>query len=878
MRNASDVRSIEEIEERWAYLRSAERAFWWLPLTESDDSLSAVSDALRRNELCIALAWQMRRTRVLEAFAEPTQRTWLSGVRRDYQDWSNRLDPRKRSTRIVVRPSIEVQAPHRIDLSNAASQEIMLRVDNRAAAEAQAWIVLQYDPDLLEIQNLSGAPIYHEDLPGADRLQTALNEMAAPVNLPPGLASQFGLRVNLLRRAAGPVRLAIKTIVANGDATDGLTNIRVRSHGGAPQVDLLQTTIADSMEYARQSIEILAPAPPQLLLRAEGVANSWSSTPAGVLLYPFPNHDTRYQLSLVNQAPFDKTVSLELLALDTRFSGVLPDGELNSTDAQRELDKLGATTLVKSLASLRLPRNQSVPLDFDPPAAKPAAEPRGLPPVGDDAAPAPAQGDSESGSPAQDPAAPPPPAIHHGMILVATDLETGAKTLRRIQISPQRPRRFIQAEAAYDVDERKLTVRLAALDRSVLPPEGVRVRCDIAEPLTMPIQGRMAGVIQAPTYSAELNAFLPDGLRGELTLQVHVDDYPRAFLFRVPLDVQQRSIPQWTDVMQVRITEPLPNAAFLAPTDSIPIRFQVDAPPNSFETPGVFVEVGLDEDMDREFRGETTQRIFLDRQVKVYLAAMQGGGVTIATEVGDHQLDLPGRGLQNQRVNVLARLASPARSVWSPHVPIALDAAAPQFTKVAFEPGRTVAVGEPLKITVWCDGEDFSGVDKVEAAFDADYSGRFPVKPPPLPAKPIGDGRWAAALPTKLAGKQFVLLRATDKLGNAGAVLSYEVDIISKEEAERNRTRPNQVAGQVLFHETPVSEAKVTLLGDDGKEVADAVADTSGRFQLTDVKPGKYKIKATGVVYNKPRFTAEDTPIQVPPGPTRMTPLRILVE
>ena len=545
---------------------------------------------------------------------------------------------------------------------------------------------------------------------------------------------------------------------------------------------------------------------------------------------------------------------------------------MKAADADRALEKLGPTTLLKSLARLPLPGNKSVALDFDPPAAKPAAEPSASAPGGE-ASPA---GTAPTAARDQKPDAP-PPAIHRGMVLVVTDLETGDKTLRRIQVSPQRPRRFLQAEAAYDVDDRKLTVRLAALDGALLPPEGVRVRCDIAEPLSVPIQGRLAGVIQAPNYATELIALLPDALSGELTLQVDVDDYPRAFLFRVPLGVQQRTIPQWTDVMRVRITEPLPNAAFLAPAERIPIRFQVDAPPHSFETPGVFVEVGLDEDMDREFRGEATQRVLLDRQVKIYLAGLQGGVFTIASDVGDYQLDLPGRGLQNQRVNVLARLATPARSVWSPHVPIALDAAAPVFTKVAFEPGRTVALGESLKVIVWCDGGDLSGVEKVEAAFDVDYSGRFAAKPPPLPAKPLGGGRWSVDLPAKLAGKQFVLLRATDKLGNAGEVQSFEVNVISKEEAQRQRTQPNQVAGQVLFHDTAVSQAKVTLLGADGKEAAEAVADSSGFFRLTDVKPGKYKIKATGVIYNKPRFTEEDTPIQVPPGPKRMAPLRIQV-
>ena len=80
----------------------------------------------------------MRRTRVLEAFAEPAQRTWLTGAGRDYQDWSSRLDPRKRSTTIAARPSVEVQIPPSLDLGDAVGQEFTMRVENQAAMDAKS--------------------------------------------------------------------------------------------------------------------------------------------------------------------------------------------------------------------------------------------------------------------------------------------------------------------------------------------------------------------------------------------------------------------------------------------------------------------------------------------------------------------------------------------------------------------------------------------------------------------------------------------------------------------------------------------------------------------------------------------------------------------
>ncbi|MCO6456238.1 MAG: carboxypeptidase regulatory-like domain-containing protein, partial [Pirellulaceae bacterium] len=501
----------------------------------------------------------------------------------------------------------------------------------------------------------------------------------------------------------------------------------------------------------------------------------------------------------------------------------------------------------------------------------------GAPAAGAPAAPVAAQ--AEPGAETSDLDLPlPGEDVNQGLLVVIRDRQTGESTLRRLDFAPQRPRRYVRVEVGYNLNAEQLHVTVTGQSPDLLPADGVKVRAEIVEPLPQTVQARLEGELKAPDYQAVLYANIPAVPRRTVTLRVHVDDYPRAFVFRVPCGVHSRSLPEEEHLMQVRIVSPQANKAFQAPVESVRVRAEVDAPVGTFQNGNDLVEIGLDEDLDREFRSDAPLRFHNDRQADVRLTGLRPGGLLLVqTRVRDFVVDVPGNGLQNVRVNVLGRLFVRQKTAWSLPVPISLDAAAPNLARVKTAGGNQAIIGQPLLITVWGDGEDLSLMGGVEAAFDTERTGEFPLAPPPVPGKPVGDGRWEITLPTEqlTPGRHNLLLRARDRVGNQGKILSYEVQAIPEAELQKQRETLVLVTGRVLYREQPVPGATVGLKAADGKEYGPVQTDEQGQYRIENVPVGSYQVDARGVVRNTPRFPAEPITFEIKQGDPRLKRLDI---
>jgi hypothetical protein len=117
-------------------------------------------------------------------------------------------------------------------------------------------------------------------------------------------------------------------------------------------------------------------------------------------------------------------------------------------------------------------------------------------------------------------------------------------------------------------------------------------------------------------------------------------------------------------------------------------------------------------------------------------------------------------------------------------------------------------------------------------------------------------------------------------VGNVGVVTKVKMTVVSAADAAKLSIVPVTVSGVVLFKETPISGIAVTAESaepptPDVPKISPAETDAGGQFQLKGLVPGKWKIKAKGVVRNDTRTTEQEITI-APSKPPQ--PLKILLK
>ena len=155
-----------------------------------------------------------------------------------------------------------------------------------------------------------------------------------------------------------------------------------------------------------------------------------------------------------------------------------------------------------------------MPLPFPEPSEKPAEPP------GKDAKPP----KSADGRLLQ------PTPVSRDLLVVITEQATQKTILHRLEIAPQRPARYIRPRVRYDLEKERIEIRVRPVADLAIPAGGVRVECEFVEPLMPDAENRLAGVVEAPTFEANLYAEVPSGSGRRMTLYLHVDGVPRAFV------------------------------------------------------------------------------------------------------------------------------------------------------------------------------------------------------------------------------------------------------------------------------------------------------------------------------------------------------------
>ncbi|MFO0818868.1 MAG: hypothetical protein U1A77_13055 [Pirellulales bacterium] len=879
------------------------------------ERLGAASPAelLHRAAAHDVLAWQYARCLAAVEDAPPDDRTrWIESAIRCGAA-ANKI-PLQPPVPQVAERIVAWDGPTSLSLTGEPTREVTLTLSLRGREAKRVWLVLDYDPESFEVKGPGGVPL--------------LNESEVRRETPAG-SVPYPARPDLLRQPA--------SFDLAPASPQRVTLLLKRRPSTNSRTMLIAKAVCDG-QVIRHEVAIALPATDALALTPVGPPDSWTSQADGVVLHPLPGHPSSYRFQMVNRGVTDRVISVEFLAPQERIPGENPE-EFLGLPIDEILAKAKPGPPLLRIAKLALPANGE-PIDLPgaalpmPTAESPAGKDSSVQPTGDNAAgkqdaaakPESKPDDQPAAGPAERAVKPdnPPSAkdarssrgqrvrnrsiesssenanggaadepagagatsgtgkprgvdVRHGLLMVIRDLESGAVSARRIQFRPQRPRRYLIAEAEYDAIAERLSIRVRPRDPRLTPDRGYRVSAEFPETLPPGTEAQLEGVVNAPGYEATLYAAIPTEVQRMVTVHLRVDDYPRAFSWRIDCGRTATKISPATDMLGVRITSPAAGASYRAPTETIAVEFEVDAPWGAFESARDFVEIGMDRRRDRELLDDPAVKLYADRQADVWLEGWGPDGVmTLSSVVHDFKVTVPATGLRNLQADLLAQARIGERTQWSEPVGVVFDAAPPLVENVELTPDRIVAQMAELQVVVSVSDEERSGVAKVEVGFDRENRGEFG-SGPAIPAMSMGSGRWTAKLPVDLPtpGPTRLLIRATDKVGNASDYTKVPLTVVTKMEVEElAKNQFNRVAGVVLFSKQPVANAKLEIRDERMMVVANSSSDEMGRFVFPRVKAGKYKLMVRGVSRNRSR--EKEVELVVPPPPAQ--PVRMEVQ
>jgi hypothetical protein len=799
-------------ESRRAFLRDLARATYGI------DALDAIRlgadcpwNRLRQADLFDLLVWQAKRAALgAEQASNQDEIDLFVSMAESYTSQAAQI-PRQPTPPEPGGPAvrIRVSGPDTATLEEDRTADMQYTIRPQNDLTSRGWIVLDFDSNLVDVTAVD-ATVYYG----------ATGTAPTPADPPTyvfanGNPQTLNLRVRPRKPSAAPTQIVVR-VIASGARSDHTTVIEL-------------------------------PKPDTVALSIDGIRESWTPSIKGYSLLPFPNTDTNFFLNLRNLTPLNRDVKVELLGLPLPEFGVEPfrDWPLNAdgTAAPGQDDPRVLATVDKLTLEAEA---GEVPIAFPPPAPPPPPDPDAPPPT----------------TPPPDPKL--GPEVTTGMALRVTDLLENRSMVFRLPIATQRPRRYLVPSVDFTTTSGgRVVIDLKGRQTVGMPPEGSVVEWNAGVSVAEEAIKRLLVKLNPRYPEGTIFADVPTDPSRVLPIELVADGYPRAFKFEVRCTKPLRPIEPLVDIKAARLTAPEDETIYKAPQTSIPVSFEIDAPPDSFSDPRNRVDIGFDLNGDRTLQGERVWSFFNDRAATVrYGLPKEGmGSIKLTTTVSDFSVELPAPAIQNVRLAIYARLTLDGKEIYSEPRWIRLDGSGPILRPLGYlgvETGET-SVKVPVVVS-----DSLSGIAKVEVALDRSGSGSVADNAPVM-AEKQPNNEWMADVPLTNLGKgtYTILVSATDKVGNASPTSRVILQIVDPPPPPTGR-----VLGQVLYRgdkSQPVAGATVALTlipppsraaeNTDGPaeipESRTVKTNPQGRFVFDEVKAGDYDVIVTGTTRNR---------------------------
>jgi Carboxypeptidase regulatory-like domain len=769
------------------------------------------------------------------------------------------LNPVQQPSRLAIRGTSTIS----LLTETEASGEVILQ--NVGKPLNKVWVLLDYDSSALEFEGPPGVVLHHvSTLPekidevrrrAEQQLMQAIADDSDPQSQQQSINDARMRLEGLHNYLSYPVRPEPSAIVSTmGLAAGQVVKIpfKIRRLGPGPAQSKLVWKLIGEEEYLRHEVMIQLPQSERLLTVVDGVADSWTSTDEGLELLLWPNRATEYRFGLRNESGKPRVMSVQLVALLARRDFTLPDGFLTLSASKEIEDLLGPTRLLATIPEVALDvRAEPVWLELQPVGGA-----SGTPPVGEAKEIVPA-----------------PIPTNQGLVLVFTEKTTNQKYWRRIATRVRHPRSYIEPTIRFDALAERAEIRFRARNPNFVPDQGIQVVGRILEPLPRGTEMKLEGVVRN-AETLVLYTQVPAVSARELTVEIDIDGFPRAFVIKVPCWKTNADLPIVSDFQKIEFVEPSEGLNIGPDEQKQKVQLRIDAIPGAFESKRDYVEVGWDLDRDREFANETTIKFAAERQVDVTVGSIINGRTSLTAQVDDIVFELPPPALKNQRVNLLARLFAGGETIWSKPVEVIADSDPPIITGVEISPSTTFPQGIDMSVRVGVDDAKLSGIASVELLIDSKGVGKFAdsTEAPKICVRE-SDTTWSLSFPTAdlKPGRATLFVRATDLVGNKSEDSKSILTIISEQEWKAKlKSATYELNGIVSYINIPLPNAKVSIEDEKGAIVHSTKTDEQGAFRVAEMKPGKYKIVAIGVMKNRPRKAEQSVEIGTQSRPIRL--------
>jgi hypothetical protein len=584
------------------------------------------------------------------------------------------------------------------------------------------------------------------------------------------------------------------------------------------------------------------------------------------VLQPYPNRVTSYYFNLINRSGRERKVEVELLALSP---GRSPTGQ-DPWDTEGHI-RPGFERLTPKPITLKFDKGDTSkkPIPF---AAAEAPKPP-----------------KDAGKPEPDKIKSPElPSIAQGMVCAVRDCGDSTKHwVYPIKIELLHPRQYVEPEVKFDAASGKINVTFHETATGSWPliseENKLIVRWSNADQLPPGIEEKTQdGIFALPTGEGpQLFAKVGNKLQ---TVEVHldVDQYPRAFIYRVQIDPSVRpddaqaaqSIIECRSERRVKIIKPARDADGKPPAYDAPLKkplhveFQVDAPFDAFTKPDDYVKLSL---LDSGKLGPPlcpTKTFLSDRQTDIRLAGFGGQGeVNVNATAGDFKRDIDVSGLQDLTATLHVELYAPTTGDTVPksvEVPVILDGSPPTLNIVSAP--RSVEQGKPIEVKVRADDRG-SGIKEIQYGFVVNGK----LDKPESNASRQTNGLWHFSLPTKdLADKDLphtyhIRVIAIDRVNRQSEQeTTARVELPKPPPVKTPEVAESDLEGTVVFN----GEGKKGITVSVKETGASQTTDESGNFKF-HLPNGKYTLEAKGVAQNRERTAG---PVEVPvPSPDKVT-------